>query len=87
MDLVSLNVQRGRDHGIAPYNIWRTQCGLTRFERWSDMIVVASPETIDHLSSVYENVNDVDLVIGYLFFNKECELSLKSSFSALIFAI
>ena len=63
MDLVSLNVQRGRDHGVPPYNIWRSQCGLTRFERWSDMIVVASPETIDHLSSVYENVNDVDLVI------------------------
>ena len=62
MDLVSLNVQRGRDHGIAPYNIWRAQCGLSRFERWSDMNVVASPETIDRLSFVYENVNDVDLV-------------------------
>ncbi len=61
---MSLNIQRGRDHGIAPYNIWRAQCGLTRFERWSDMIVVANPETIDRLSSVYESINDVDLFTG-----------------------
>lgn len=65
MDLVSLNVQRGRDHGIAPYNVWRGQCGLTRFERWSDMVVVANPETIDRLSSVYESVNDIDLVMTF----------------------
>ena len=62
MDLISLNIQRGRDHGIPAYNVWRVQCGLTKFERWSDMVVVASPETIDRLSSVYESVNDVDLV-------------------------
>ena len=39
MDLASLNIQRGRDHGLAPYNIWREQCGLKRFSRWTELEV------------------------------------------------
>ena len=37
MDLASLNIQRGRDHGLAPYNIWREQCGLKRFSSWQEL--------------------------------------------------
>ena len=64
MDLASLNIQRGRDHGLAAYNIWREQCGLRRFQKWTDMTDVMTKGTIQRLSSAYEHVDDIDLFTG-----------------------
>ena len=66
MDLASLNIQRGRDHGIASYNIWREQCGLRRFNRFSEMTSVMSARTVASLERVYDHVDDVDLFTGGL---------------------
>ena len=41
MDLVALNIQRGRDHGLPGYNKFREVCGITRaktFEELGDTI-------------------------------------------------
>ena len=35
-DLLSLNLQRGRDHGIPGYNSFRVRCGLKRITGWHD---------------------------------------------------
>jgi peroxidase len=64
MDLVSLNIQRGRDHGLSPYNIWREQCGLKRFAAWQEMEVVMDRTTLTRLENIYEHVDDVDLFTG-----------------------
>ena len=47
MDLVALNLQRGRDHGLAPYVKWRQLCGLRSVKSWKSYAsVVASPEVL-----------------------------------------
>ena len=53
MDLVALNVQRGRDHGLAPYVKWRQLCGLRSIKSWKQFAsIVTSPE-VKYLQYVF----------------------------------
>ncbi|XP_049853246.1 chorion peroxidase-like isoform X2 [Schistocerca gregaria] len=64
MDLAALNIQRGRDHGLPPYNSWRTRCGLQSFSDWDQLLKVMSPETVVKLRKVYSDTDDIDLFAG-----------------------
>jgi len=58
LDLASLNIQRGRDHGMGSYNEIRMDLGLAPAEDFSD--ISSDPQRQQELSTAYEG--DVDLV-------------------------
>ena len=64
LDLVAVNIQRGRDHGLPGYNKYREICTGNRAKDWSDLRRSIDPEHIEQLRSIYRHVDDVDLYVG-----------------------
>eukprot|EP00051_Salpingoeca_urceolata_P000535 m.34542 g.34542 ORF g.34542 m.34542 type:complete len:623 (-) comp10778_c0_seq1:322-2190(-) len=58
-DLASLNVQRGRDHGLPSYNSARTAWGLPPVTSWDQ--VTEDKFMQENLAKAYPNINDADL--------------------------
>jgi hypothetical protein len=63
-DLASLNIQRGRDHGLADYNDTRAAYGLPRVTSFDQ--ITSDDEIADALREVYGSVDDIDLWVGCL---------------------
>nr|ASK06160.1 haem peroxidase [Nilaparvata lugens] len=66
LDLVSLNVQRGRDHGLPAYPEWREHCGLSKPSSFDDLRGLVDDESLNRISKLYKSVDDVDLYTGAL---------------------
>jgi len=63
-DLAALNIQRGRDHGIADYNAVRLALGLSIKSAFSE--ITASLELQDRLAAAYGSVGDMDVWVAGL---------------------
>ena len=63
-DLVSLNIQRGRDHGLPSYNDVREALNLGRLSRFVE--VTSDTELQARLASIYASVDDIDVWVGGL---------------------
>jgi hypothetical protein len=64
IDLVALNVQRARDHGVPSYNNYRALCNLKRAQTWEDLSREIPPEVISRFKRIYASVDDIDLFPG-----------------------
>src|SRR5207249_6828506 len=59
LDLASLNIARGRDHGLPDYNSVRAAYGLPRVRSFTDITRDAQIQT--KLQSLYGSVDNIDL--------------------------
>ena len=64
LDLASLNIQRGRDHGLADYNSVREAYGLPRVTNFAE--ITSDEEMQASLESLYGSVDNIDLWVGLM---------------------
>ncbi|MCM1984180.1 peroxidase family protein [Lyngbya confervoides] len=61
-DLMALNIQRGRDHGLADYNSVRAAFGLNRVANFAQMTQDLNQQ--EKLAQIYGSVDNIDAVVG-----------------------
>nr|XP_020665436.1 peroxidasin homolog [Pogona vitticeps] len=62
LDLAAINIQRGRDHGIPPYNDFRVFCNLTLAQEFEDLKnEIKNLEIREKLRSLYGITKNIDL--------------------------
>lgn len=54
LDLVSLNIQRGRDHGLPAYPEWREHCGLPRPKTFADLGKIFDELSLSRICKIYK---------------------------------
>ncbi|MEM8934641.1 MAG: peroxidase family protein, partial [Acidobacteriota bacterium] len=64
LDLASLNIQRGRDHGLADYNQTREDYGLARVTSFAQ--ITSDEELAAKLEALYGSVDQIDPWVGVL---------------------
>ncbi|VVC41836.1 Hypothetical protein CINCED_3A019850 [Cinara cedri] len=67
MDIVSLDIQRSRDHGIPSYTQFRKYCGLKDIHSIQDLAQIMVKGSTNKLLKQYKTWDDIDLLIGALF--------------------
>nr|XP_031540601.1 thyroid peroxidase [Vicugna pacos] len=67
LDLASINLQRGRDHGLPGYNEWRKFCGLSTLQTQADLAAaMANRSVADRILALYRHPDNIDVWLGGL---------------------
>ncbi|MEZ6317600.1 MAG: peroxidase family protein [Phycisphaerales bacterium] len=64
LDLAAVNIQRGRDHGLASYNAYRVAYGLPSISNFAE--AVSEPQAVADLQSLYGVPDNADLWVAGL---------------------
>ncbi|XP_049878875.1 peroxidase-like [Pectinophora gossypiella] len=61
-DLPAIDIQRGRDAGLPPYNEYRKICGLKVARDWDDLKEDIKFDKLKQLKRIYEDVDDLEVM-------------------------
>lgn len=64
LDLVSTNIQRGRDHGLAPYVKYVQYCSKEEITTFDQLDKYMPRKQRQKFEKIYGNVQDIDLYSG-----------------------
>jgi len=64
LDLASININRGRERGLADYNSLRMSLAMNPVSSFEE--INSDPEVYEALEHIYGNVNNIDLWVGLL---------------------
>ena len=65
-DSLAFDILRTRDHGLQPYINYIKKCLNIRITRWDDLRGIVKEDDLNKLQTIYESVQDVDLIVGGL---------------------
>ena len=91
-DLLAINIQRGRDHGLAPYVDFRAECGGGIAKTFADLLVNIDLNQLKRIKLSYvrdiNNIDaflrDVDLYVGGISENPQAGSILGQTFTCII---
>nr|AIZ68326.1 peroxinectin [Caligus rogercresseyi] len=84
LDLIAINIQRARDHGIPGYVFYREVCDSHVIETWEDLSPLISHKNIALLKQAYSDVEDIDLFAGMLLEKSNEDSIIGSTFMCII---
>ena len=85
MDLVALNVQRGRDHGLPPYLEWRKICGLPRITSWQELAAVVEKPNVSMYAPVITDITYKYIILLYCNCTYNIMIRFRSSYPETFF--
>nr|XP_047138701.1 peroxinectin A isoform X2 [Hydra vulgaris] len=81
-DLASINIQQGRDHGLADFNTVRKYLGLPAYKSFEE--ITSDRDIAEKLKSLYQSVDKFDLWVGGLAENHVLRSELGKTFLKII---
>ena len=84
LDLTALNIQRGRDHGLPGYTVYRKYCKLSNPKTWKEVEAIMLPDVAAKFQQIYQRPEEIDLFAGGISEKHVSGLEIGPTFKCLV---